>query len=205
MGTRGRPRILKRTFIICRIRLSVNFRPFEKLGSFLNLSLCQQMPRNSHRLYEKNYHPPKYRPGFMMNAMTSTAAELPLSLFGVRFLMNQRRKAPATSDNIIHVEENPIGPGGAVLNSTDPFTNLQFYTPGVIESTWALAAVGGLPMLFLIGDSIVASSELKQERAAIVMLSIWIPIVLIYWNSWRVWPSFLAPTPNDVYCVEDTR
>lgn len=156
----------------------------------------------------------KGRPhGWVITAATSLLAEIPLTLLSIRFVASQIR----------HIVQH--GADAAPFEVSIPMRALQFKNlfdemPNNVSSlvhaisAWmsllgTTVVLAGIICLALYLDPVPKTNVQNEREQPISMGSIalylWLPSIAIYGCSWALWHWFLILTPDDLYCVEDSR
>lgn len=78
--------------------------------------------------------------GFVITAMTSMISEVPLSLFRIKFLLDQSRQSNPPADVRVTVYVGPFY--FPITTSKDPYTDLQFYTKQFIVLILVFSGIG---------------------------------------------------------------
>ena len=150
--------------------------------------------------------------GFVTTIMTAMISEVPLSLFGIKFLLDQSRQSNPSVDvtDIVY-----IGPFHfSITTSKDPLVNLQVYTRQMIVWIYVYAGIAAIPLVCIVVLAIISpwlddkeKYSLEDQKDCLIIMAFfsWIPCIGIYAYSWHVWHSFLQLTSDDLYCIEEAK
>lgn len=151
--------------------------------------------------------------GFVITAATTLLAEVLLSLFAIKFLASQSRHAAQYSDVSTKLEVSiPM----ATMQFRDLFDELQWAASSLeyaiifwISLLGVIAVIFGLSYLLLYFLRVPEPDDTNETVQPILMrgmaVLLWVPSIAIYYCSWALWHCFLTLTPDNFYCVEDSK
>ena len=153
--------------------------------------------------------------GFVITAMTTLLGEVILCLLGIGFLKSQMRHTVEYPSNATFESGIPV----QTYHFKDLFDEMESDASSLYSAITVWAGILGamiviIVLIFLLlyylskdqtDDTDQTDNEMPKIIWVIMAVVLWFPSSVIYYFSWLLWHDFLILTPDDAYCVEDSR
>jgi hypothetical protein len=137
--------------------------------------------------------------GFLTTAASAVASEVVVSLFPLKFLINQDNTPRSTFDRSLPCTTYGSDYPGILYPRAEDNNcpDIQSSNLALVICTFTNVIIG----IVLVGSII----KLKGDMVLFIMLSVFSLFSMVtFMTSWGLWSSFLHKIPEDFYCVESS-
>ena len=146
---------------------------------------------------------------FVITAMSTVTVEFFLCLLSINFLTGQIRHGVQHPANLTMNFDFPV----SIFKYKDSFDEMTDLASslryGIIFWAGVLGVVIVLSFLLLYFLPVIDEDDGEEYTQKEILfpfaLLLWLPSIFIYLLSWFLWYHFLILTPDDLYCVQDSK
>ena len=156
--------------------------------------------------------------GFVITAMTTLLGEVILCLLGIGFLKSQMRHTVEYPSNATFEFGIPV----QTYQFKNLFDEMEYDAWSLYRAITVWAGILGALIVFIFLISLLLyhlskdktddtdDTDNKDGKMPLMIwlfmaMVLWFPSSVIYYFSWLLWHDFLILTPDDAYCVEDSK